>query len=144
MHQLIEHRLTRFLARSPDEVFLRREFVRLGSPAQVSRVLKRFITFGVLVRIGVGVYARAKKSVLTGNPIPVRPIDVLAPLALRKLGVAVGQSWLMREYTAGRSTQIPAGLVLHVGKRRITRKLGFGNRRVQYEGGSGFRQKPGT
>jgi hypothetical protein len=81
----------------------------------------------------VGVYAKAKKSVLSGNPIPVRPLGVLAPQALKKMGVELFVSPAVVEYNAGRTTQIPAGNVINTGERRITRKLAFGQQRVTYE-----------
>lgn len=85
------------------------------------------------MRLGVGVYAKAKPSVLTGQPIPVRPLEVLAPEALKKLGVPVMPSRLTQDYNAGRSTQLPSGIVLNIGKRRIARKLSFNGKAVQYE-----------
>jgi hypothetical protein len=50
-------------------------------------------------------------SVLWGKPIPIKSLEVLAPEALKKLGVEVAESRQTREYNAGRSTQIPAGIV---------------------------------
>ena len=80
-----------------------------------------------------GVYAKAKPSVLTGKPIPERPLEVLAPEALNKLGVTVIASRLTETYNAGHSTQVPAGIVFNVGRRRIARKLGFNGKAIQYE-----------
>jgi hypothetical protein len=79
------------------------------------------------------VFAKAKPSSLSGKPIPVRPIEVLAPVALQKLGVKVKAGCAARAYNAGGTQQIPAGIVLDTGRRRITRKLGFGGRYVSYE-----------
>ena len=84
-------------------------------------------------RLGLGVYAKAKPSVLTGQPIPARPLEVLAPEALKKLGIAVTPSRLTQEYNAGRSSQLPSGIVLNTGKRRVARKLSFNSQAVQYE-----------
>lgn len=88
---------------------------------------------GMLVKLGGGVYAKAKPSVLSGKPIPIRPIEVLTPEVLKKLGIQVGESRQMREYNAGGGTQVPAGIVFNIGKRRIQRKLGFNGKLVQYE-----------
>lgn len=96
-------------------------------------VLNALLQQGVLVRIGVGVYAKAKPSVLSGNPIPVEPLEVLAPIALRKLGVQVHSPQRSRDYNSGLTTQVPTGLVVNVGGRRITRKLGFNGKFVEYE-----------
>ena len=72
-------------------------------------------------------------SVLTGKLIPAKPLEVLAPEVLKKFGIQVGQSRQTRDYNAGASTQLPSGIVLNTGKRRIQRKLGFNGKLVQYE-----------
>lgn len=129
----MENRIKRSITQRGDQVFVRAEFSRFGSQAQISRVLRHLVETGRLVKLGIGIYAKAKPSVLTGEPIPVRPVDVLAPIALNKLGVIVNASQLGRAYNAGESLQIPVGTVLNTGKRRISRRIGFGNREVIYE-----------
>lgn len=129
----IAARIKRSVANRSDDVFLREEFDRFGSPAQVGRALLQMQREGSLVRLGKGVYAKAETSVLSGKPIPAQPLDVLAPLALEKLGVAVRPSRLVQAYNEGRSTQIPAGIVIGIGKQRVTRKLGFNGKFVKYE-----------
>ncbi len=126
-------RIKRSVANRDAGVFLRGEFERFGSPAQVGRALAQLTIEGGLVRLGVGIYAKAKPSVLTGKPIPARPLEVLAPEVLKKLGIPVMPSRLTRDYNAGRSTQLPSGIVLNTGKRRIARKLSFNGKAVQYE-----------
>lgn len=130
---VIEERLKRSIALRKDDVFLRSEFSDFGSRAQVSRALRHLVANGVLVKLGVGVFAKAKISVLTGKPIPVRPLEVLAPLVLQKLGVKITAGRAAREYNASDSLQLPAGIVFDTGSRRINRKLGFGGRYVVYE-----------
>ncbi len=129
----IENRIRRAVALRKDDVFIRADFARFGSSAQVSRSLRELIASGQLVRLGLGIYAKAKPSVLSGKPIPVRPVDVLVPLALKRLGVQVKPANAVRAYNEGATTQIPAGMVVNTGSRRISRKLGFGNRFVAYE-----------
>lgn len=129
----IVNRLKRSLANRNADVFLRAEFDSFGSPAQVGRALVELQSTGVLVKLGVGVYAKAKPSVLSGKPIPAKPLEVLAPEILKKLGVQTGLSRQAREYNAGSSTQVPSGIVINTGKRRIQRKLGFNGKLVQYE-----------
>ena len=129
----IMERIRRCIANQGDGVFLRAEFERFGSPAQVDRALRQLKCEGILVRLGLGVHAKAKPSVLSGFPIPARPLEVLAPVALKKLGIPVMPSRLAQDYNAGRSTQLPSGIVLHTGKRRIGRRLNFNGKAVQYE-----------
>lgn len=128
----IVNRLKRSLANRTADVFLRAEFDSFGSAAQVGRALTELQSMGVLVKLGVGVYAKAKPSVLSGKPIPVKPLEVLAPEILRKFGIQTDQSRQAREYNSG-STQVPSGVVVNTGKRRIQRKLGFNGKLVQYE-----------
>lgn len=129
----IEDKICRSVARKKDDVFLRNEFSKMGSEAQVSRALRHLVERGVVVKLGVGVYAKAKKSVLSGAAIPVKPVGILGPVALRKLGVKIYPSQIAQAYNAGESTQIPAGNVVNVGARRINRKLGFGKQTIIYE-----------
>ena len=126
-------RIKRSVANRNADVFVRADFMTFGSPAQVGRALTELQSHGVLVKLRVRVYAKPKPSVPSGNPIPTKPLEVLAPEALKKLGVHVDESRQMREYNSGRSTQVPTGVVFSVGKRRIQRKLGFNGKLVQYE-----------
>lgn len=129
----LSERMKRSIARRRDDVFVRSEFAKLGSEAQVSRALKELVASGVIVKLGVGVYAKAKRSVLSGAAIPVRPVDVLAPIALMKLKVKLYPSKSARKYNSGETTQIPAGNVLNTGNKRVSRKLGFGKQTIVYE-----------
>ncbi|ONC42190.1 S-adenosylhomocysteine hydrolase [Burkholderia pseudomallei] len=125
--------LQRTLAESSEEVFVRADFASLGSATQVGRALRSLLADGVLVRLGLGVYAKAKKSAISGAPIPIRPVEVLAPIALNKLGIAVAPSQATQAYNNGSTTQLPTGIVLNTGQRRVSRKLGFGSQLVSYE-----------
>lgn len=84
----IEQRLKLALAKLKDDVFLRQEFDRYASKACVAKGLKSLTQEGVLVKLGRGVYAKGKTSALSGKPIPLRPVEVLAPQALKKNGGA--------------------------------------------------------
>lgn len=68
----IETRIKRFIRRTSSPVVLRAELRRFGGSSQLSVVLRSLQDQGLLVRIGKGVYAKAKHSVLSGKPIPVR------------------------------------------------------------------------
>ena len=86
-----------------------------------------------MVRLGAGIYAKAKPSVISGKPIPVQPLEILGPQALTKLGIRPSQSLQTVEYNAGRTTQVPTGIVVNVGKQRVSRKIGFNGKFLQYE-----------
>lgn len=129
----IEDKICRSVALKKDDVFLRNEFSKMGSEAQVSRALRHLVERGIVVKLGIGVYAKAKKSVLSGSAIPVKPVGILGPIALRKLGIKIYPSQITQSYNTGESTQIPAGNIINVGKRRINRKIGFGKQVIIYE-----------
>ena len=129
----VEDKVRISIAKRAADVFLRSDFSKFGSETQVGRALRKLISDGVIVKLGVGVYAKAKRSVLSGNPMPVRPVEILAEQALKRLGVKIFPSDVTADYNAGRTTQIPVVSAINTGDRRIRRKLGYGNRTVQYE-----------
>jgi len=88
----ITDRIKRSIQNRRDLVFRPRDFFDFGSEASIKRALKELTRAGVLVRLGAGIYAKAKPSVISGKPIPIRPLEVLIPVALSKLGVRVKES----------------------------------------------------
>lgn len=129
----ITERIRRSVCNRADLVFRPADFMPFGSEASVKRALKELTDLGVLVRLGVGIYAKAKPSVISGKPIPIQPLEVLGPQALSKLGVRLKESVQTANYNSGRSTQVPTGLVINIGKQRISRKIGFNGRFLQYQ-----------
>ncbi len=129
----ITDRIRRSVRGRTDLVFRPADFLAFGSEASLKRALKELTSAGVLVRLGVGIYAQAKPSVISGKPIPVQPLEVLGPQVLIKLGVYPRQSLQTAEYNAGRTTQVPTGIIVNVGKQRISRKIGFNGKFLQYE-----------
>ena len=129
----ITSRIKRSIRNRSELVFRPADFQPVGSEASVKRALKELTDIGVLVRLGVGLYAKAKPSVISGKPIPIQPLEVLGPQALIKLGVRLKESFQTAEYNAGRSTQVPTGIVVNIGKQRISRKIGFNGKFIKYE-----------
>jgi hypothetical protein len=129
----ITDRIRRSVRGRTDLVFRPTDFLAFGSEASVKRALKELTSIGILVRLGVGIYAKAKPSVISGKPIPAQPLEILGPQALTKLGIRPRQSLQTAEYNAGRTTQVPTGIVVNVGKQRISRKIGFNGKFLQYE-----------
>lgn len=99
-----------------DDVFLPREFRDLGGEDQVLRVLRLLVREKHLVRLGYGVYGRAVVLRLSGDPILYSRNGFLgaARQALNKLGVAWEPSEAERDYTEGRSTEVPLNPVLRI------------------------------
>jgi len=114
------------IATSNDEVFLTREFRTLGAERQVLRALSKEVKDGRLIRLGYGVYGRARVSSLSGQPMLAarNGFGGAARAALNKLGVNWEPNEGERAYNEGRSTQIPVNAVVRV-KDRFSRRLSY-------------------
>ena len=113
-------------------MFLRADFADLASYDQVGRALRALVRDGVLLRFGHGVYVRAQISPFTGAPAPVAGVKRIAEEAMRRLGIPVTSSSYEAAYNAGETTQVPTGRVIGV-RKRVRRRLGFGNVKVVLE-----------
>ena len=133
----IKQRILDFLAAKPAEnTFLRSEFNALAeSRSGIDKALRSLIQEGVLVRGGYGVVVRAKKGVIDGKPYtrPIVRADIFVREALEKMGIPYGPTQVVKDYMAGKTTQMQANLVLNVGDSRVRRKIGWGPRVLRYE-----------
>ena len=130
----LAERIEMSIARSKSNVFLRKDFDKFGGYDQVGRALRSVMLRGLLVKAGYGIYVKAKKSSLTGKPIPVVTLVQIGLEALTKMGVDADVGSSAKEYMMGKSTQMPVAAVVNVGKARIVRKIGFGGKRIRYKG----------
>jgi hypothetical protein len=122
------------IAERRDTVFLPREFRDLGGEDQVLRVLRGLTRDGRLVRLGYGVYGRAERSRLSGEPILAARggfIDA-ARRALDKLGVPWEPTEFERAYNEGRSTQVPVNPAVRI-KTRFARRLRYQDTELRLE-----------
>jgi hypothetical protein len=89
---------------------------------------------GQLVRLGYGIYGRARQSSLSGQPVLSSPEGFLgvARQALDKLGVEWEPTEAQRAYNEGRSTQVPVNPVVRV-KGRFARHLRYRNAELVLE-----------
>ncbi len=129
----IKDRMIRSVSMRRSEIVLRSDFERMGSQSQISRVLVDFVREGRLVRIGYGVFAKARRSSLSGKPVPRQPLEVLVAEALRRLNIEASVGQPEQEYASGKSTQVPILTTFNTGRRRISRKLMLGKRSIRYE-----------
>ncbi len=116
-------------------VFLREDFEDLGGYDQVGRILRQLAREGKIIKIGYGLYAKAKISPLTGKLVPVLALPTLAREAIERLGLQTSPSRLEQEYNAGRTTQVPTGRLIAVNG-RISRRIGYNGTYVSYEAAS--------
>jgi hypothetical protein len=132
MRETIENQLSTRIDRKRGDVFLRADFADLGGYDQVGRALHQLVRHGRLLRIGSGLYVRARPSTLDGTPTPAKGLHDLADEALRRLGVQAAPTRLEEAYSAGKTTQVPAGRRVGVGK-RVRRKIGYNGVTISFE-----------
>ena len=129
----LEERIEMSLKRSASKVFLRKDFNKFGGYDQVGRALRSVVNKGLVIKAGYGVYVKAKKSSLTGKPIPVIPLIEIGIDTLNKLGVKPQLGLAAKDYQDGKTTQVPVSAVLNIGSSRVCRRIGFGNKLIRYE-----------
>jgi hypothetical protein len=129
---MIEEKMRRRIKKSKDSVFFPSDFFDLGSRTQVFYILKKLQSENTLIRVGKGIYTRARISSLTKKPIPEKSIREIAECVLRRVGIRVIPTKFEQSYNSGISTQVPTGLVIGV-NRKVARKIGFNGRFIQYE-----------
>ncbi len=128
----LEKRILLRISLKDEDVFMRKDFEDFGGYDQIGRVLRQLAAKGKIVRIGYGLYAKMKQSILTGKPIPCKSLPVLAKEALKRLGVEITSSQLKLNYNEGKSTQVPTGRLIGI-KGRFNRKIGYDGTYVYYE-----------
>lgn len=128
----LSYKISTRIARKNSVVFVREDFSDLGGYDQIGRILREMASSGKLIKIGYGLYAKAKRSSFTDEIIPVAPLPVLAKEALERLGVKITQSSLEKDYNAGKTTQVPTGRMIAV-KGRVSRKIGYKGAYISYE-----------
>ena len=118
--------------RSKGSVFLRSDFKDIADYDQVGRALRELVQEGLLIKIGYGLYARARINRITGNAMadnPSGPAGVVIE-AMEKLGVEYQLDDLSRMNLSGDSTQIPAKVKIIPKNTRFTRKIAIGKQFV--------------
>lgn len=128
----LEKRVADRISCKRSAVLLREDFRDLGGYDQVGRALRNLVAKGEIEKIGYGIYAKTKKSSLTGKRILAEPLPTLAREALQRLGVEVLPSRWENAYNAGKSTQVPTGRMIAV-KGRVNRKISYKGASISYE-----------
>jgi hypothetical protein len=131
-NRTLEAKIRLRISRMKSGIILRKDFEDLGEYDQIGRALRILASKGKIVKIGYGLYARATQSLLSGQPIPEKPLPGLAKEALERLGVETAPSSLEKEYNAGRTSQVPTGRLIAV-KGRVSRKIGYKGAYISYE-----------
>jgi hypothetical protein len=115
------------IRRSRKNVFLRKDFEDLGGYDQVGRALRELIKEKRIVKIGYGLYAKARINSISGEPMPaiVGGFRNLVREALDRLGINWLPTDMEKEYDKG-GLQIPSGQALII-RDRFNRKISSGS-----------------
>lgn len=123
------------MKRSKRSVFIRSDFEDIAGYDQVGRALRNLTRNGVLMKIGYGLYARARTNRITGKLIPdnAAGADGVLIEAMQRLDVEHKLDDLSNKYFAGQSSQIPANVKIIPLDPRFTRKIAVGKRYINKE-----------
>ncbi len=129
----LEEKIQNFIDRKRRLVFLRVDFEEICPDYdQVGRALKKLVKKGKLLKVGYGLYTKAKISSVSGRVIPRATLPTIGKECLKRLKVQTAPSRSERDYNQGISTQVPTGRVIAV-KGRITRKIGYSGVILSFE-----------
>ena len=128
--QTLKDKVNTKIDRSVRQVFLRSDFIKLGGYDQIGRALRDLAAEGKLIKVGYGLYAKARPNRLTGKPMLAAEggFVAVAKEALKRLGV----KWTDTNFDAYQkgSTQIPANAQVVVFG-RFNRKIGTDKFKLQ-------------
>jgi hypothetical protein len=124
----IASKVTTRINRSKRCVFDRADFADIAGYDQVGRVLKKLVDNGQLLRIGYGLYTKARENRITGKLMPASPAgaDGIILEAIEKLGVDYKFDEFSQRSINGKSLQIPASLKI-ITNNRFKRKIVVNN-----------------
>ena len=108
------------------------DFLDLSDRDQVMRALRKLIVKNLIMKVGQGVYVKAKESKLTGKIIPQIDLAEIGKAVAEKLKIKVLPSRYELWYNEGKTTQVPSGKVIAI-KGTILRKIGFEGNYITYE-----------
>ena len=127
----LEKRIQYRIKRQKNSVFMLSDFQDLSDKDQIGRALRKLLAKNLIVKVGQGLYVRAKTSRATNRPIPEKDIRDIAIEALNKMNVTVVQSKYDLNYNSKETTQVPTGRLIAI-KGRVSRKIGFNGNYVKF------------
>ncbi|MBB3174548.1 hypothetical protein FHR90_002393 [Endobacter medicaginis] len=86
----------------------------------------------VLGRLGQGLYVPMKPGVFRPGPVPAFAFEQSCACVLRKMGIEFRPGRAIRDYNAGRSTQVPARVIFEVRGIRMP-QMQFGKQVLLYD-----------
>ncbi len=127
----IAERVEARIKRSRRDVFVRDDFSDIAGYDQIGRALRELCKKELLMKIGYGIYTKARKNRINNRLMPAAsggPDSILLE-TLQRLNVPYELSGLTAAYAAGKTTQIPASMEVRV-KKRFSRKLVIGSTKL--------------
>ena len=128
----VKYQVEQRIKKMPEKVILREDLEDIGDYRQISRALSVLIAEEAITRIGKGVYAKMRSSIVTGKRVLDGAFTIIAREALDKLGVLWRPESAETQYNAGVSMQVPANGRVAL-DRRFSRKIRWGDMELQYE-----------
>ncbi|MFY0403704.1 DUF6088 family protein [Pantoea dispersa] len=127
----IKARMQSRLKRSKRYVFTRDDFNDLAGYDQIGRVLRELVNEGQLLKVGYGVYTKARKNAITGKVMPAAPGGSAAVVieTLERLKVDYRLIGASDAYNSGKTTQIPASMQIKTSP-RFKRTLSVGSSKL--------------
>ena len=120
------------IKKSQDNIFLVKDFIDLSGQDQVLRALRKLTAEKLILRLGKGIYSKAKTSSISGKTIPIENLRNLAISAMKKLGVVVMPTYAEQAYNNKLTTQVPNGFIIGVNK-RVSLNISFEGTTIKYE-----------
>lgn len=129
---ILEKRIQYRIKKSKDFVFMLSDFLDLSDRDQVMRALRKLISKGLILKVGQGVYVKAKESLISKKIIPQIDLSEVGKSVAKKLNIKVIPSRYELWYNNGVTTQVPTGNVIAI-EGTILRKIGFNGVYITYE-----------
>ena len=105
---------------------------------KLNRALRAFVDEGIIIKIGHGLFAKAKSMQIPGRgkqAVLTEPFETIAIEALDKLGVEWELSSAIRDHNLGKTTQVPAVFSVRL-KSRFRGSIQAQGRTLIFEGGT--------
>ncbi|ABQ55820.1 TPA: hypothetical protein ACGAEL_002765 [Legionella pneumophila] len=104
---------------------------------RLNRALRTFMDEGIIIKIAHGLFAKAEPMSIPGRKIQAvltEPFETVVTEALDKLGIKWELGSAIRDYNAGKTTQVPAVFSVRL-KSRYRGSIHAEGRKLIFEGG---------
>ena len=130
--QTIKGKIQYRIRRSAENVFILNDFIDIADKDQVGRALRKLIKEDQILKIGQGIYVKARYSEIFKKIMPIRTLPELAKEAFEKLGIDTAPTSWEQLYRDRKSTQVPTGSVIGVTK-RVSRNISYDGWKLSFE-----------